>query len=313
MKGVSGDPTGYDSDLANMRANGVSVVRWWVFPDFRGNGVTFDANGDPSGLSGTAVADVQKALELANKNDLSLVLTIFSFDNFKPDQALGAAKDVQVRSITPIVTDSARRAKLVSNVVRPLAKAVATSPHASRLLGWDIINEPEWAVTKTAGAPSGGDFDPNTTLTPISLADMKSLISESAAALKQETPNALTSVGWAAAKWQWAFSDVVLDFNQPHIYGWVNEWWPYTKSPSDLGYKGKPTVMGEFFLADMPFDDPATSGKVEFDTPFATIVDSFYSNGYAGAWAWPADASALQTKLPLIKTFKDAKGCSAGY
>jgi hypothetical protein len=42
--GVSGNEFAVSNDLADMAANGVSVVRWWVWPDFRGDGVSF--NGD---------------------------------------------------------------------------------------------------------------------------------------------------------------------------------------------------------------------------------------------------------------------------
>jgi hypothetical protein len=302
-KGISQDPSPVDTDLAAMHAAGASVIRWWVFPDFRGDGVQFDAAGDPTGITATAIADVQKALDLAEKNDLYLVFTVFSFDAFRPDTT---DSGVLVRSIAPMVTNATRRAKVIANVVRPLARAAASSASASHLLGWDVINEPEWAVTATGNAPSGQDFTPNSDLTAVSLADMKSLIDETAQALKDEAPASLTSVGWAAAKWAWAFDDVTgVDFDQPHIYGWVDEYWPYTKSPADIGYGKKPTVMGEFYLQPMPFSDGGD------DVAFAQILGSWWDNGYAGAWAWEyADESQ---NLSLLQSFKSTKGCPAGF
>jgi len=302
-KGVSDDPTTVDTDLAAMHAAGASVIRWWVFPDFRGDGISFDANGDPSGITTTAVADVQKALDLAKKNDVYLVFTVFSFDAFRPDTT---DSGVLIRSIAPMVTNATRRAKVIENVVRPLARAAAGSDAASHLLGWDVINEPEWAVTATGNAPGGQDFTPNSELTTVSLADMKSLIDETAQALKAEAPDSLTSVGWAAAKWAWAFDDVTnIDFDQPHIYGWVDQYWPYTKNPADLGYGKKPTVMGEFYLQPMPFSDGGDN------VAFAQILSSWWDNGYAGAWAWQyADESQ---NLTLLQSFKTTKGCPAGF
>jgi hypothetical protein len=303
IRGVSQDPAPIDADLAAMRAAGVSVIRWWVFPDFRGNGVTFDGAGDPTGISTTAVADVAKALELAAKNDVYIVLTIFSFDNFRPDRN---ESGLFVRGMSPMVSNATRRAKLTENVVRPLARAAAQSANGARLLGWDVINEPEWAVRAVGNAPGGQDFTPNSELTLVSLAEMKALINESAAVLKQETPSSLTSVGWAAAKWAWAFDDVTsIDFDQPHIYGWVNQYWPYTRTPAELGYGTRPTVMGEFYLGAMPFSDGGDN------TAFATIVGSWWDDGYAGAWAWQfADA---RQNLSLIQSFKTQKGCQAGF
>ena len=208
--------------------------------------------------------------------------------------------------MSPMVSNATRRAKLTENVVRPLARAAAQSANAVRLLGWDVINEPEWAVRAVGNAPGGQDFTPNSELTLVSLDEMKGLINESAAVLKQETPSSLTSVGWAAAKWAWAFDDVTsIDFDQPHIYGWVNQYWPYTRTPTELGYGTRPTVMGEFYLGAMPFSDGGDN------TNFADVVGSWWDNGFAGAWAWQfADA---RQNISLIQSFKAQKGCQAGF
>lgn len=301
VQGVAAAPEGYAADLSAMKAGGASLIRWWLFPDFRGDGVMFDAADDPTGLSPAALADVAKALELAEQANVYLVPTIFSFDAFRPKATMD---NVVIRSITGLVNTPARRAKLIANVVTPLAQAAATSPHAARLAGWDIVNEPEWAVE-----PSGQnsqDFTPNEELDTVSLADMRALISEAAAVLKQQTPNAFTSVGWAAAKWSWAFADVELDVNQPHIYGWVNQYWPYTQTPAQLGYPAeRPTIMGEFFLQAMPFADGSSTDSL------GTILESWWANGYAGAWPWQHFDQAAN--LPLLKAFADTKGCEAGF
>lgn len=300
--GVSQDETGFDADLAEMKAAGASVVRWWLWPDFRGDGVLFDEADDPTGLSDVALADIEKALELADKNDVYLVLTPFSFDNFRPTHETGGRV---IRGLSDIVRSAPRRAKLIENVVRPMAKAVAGSEHASRLLGWDVINEPEWAVSPEGGNPSS-DFTPNEELDDISLAEMKTFITETLAVLREETPAAQLSIGWAAAKWSWAFSDLPnVDFHQPHIYGWVNQYWPYTMSPAELGYTGKPTVMGELFLEEMPF-----TGNGD-DSTLSQILQAFYDGGYAGAWPW--QHYDYGQNLGLLQSFATDKGCPVSY
>jgi len=301
---VSQDPTPFDTDLGTMQTNGVSVVRWWMFPDFRGDGVTFDASGDPSGITTTVVADINKALELANAHNIYLVLTLFSFDNFNPDTTTDG---VLIRGMSAMVSDATRRATLISNIVTPVAAAAAASPNASHLLGWDIINEPEWAIEATgSSAANGQDFDPTSGLTAVSLADMTSLITESATALKAAAPNVLRSVGWAAAKWEWAFSTMAgEDFHQPHIYGWVDEYWPYTWTPTQLHYGDKPTVYGEFYLQAEPF----SAGND--DATYATILSNWWTNGFAGAWG--LDYSTESANISLIKAFQQTKGCPAGF
>jgi len=157
-------------------------------------------------------------------------------------------------------------------------------------------------VVATGSAPSGQDFDPNPELTAVSLADMTALITESIEALREQTPDALVSVGWAAAKWSWAFADLDVDFHQPHIYAWVNDYWPYTATPAELGYAGKPVVMGEYFLTQMPFETSDTFGQ---------ILSSWWDHGYAGAWSW--QYIEQQNNLGLIAAFADEKGCPAGF
>ncbi len=299
-KSISQSPSTYSTEMAQMAQNGVSVIRWWMFPDFRGDGIVFDASGNPKGISATVQADITQALELAETNDLYLVFTIFSFDNFRPDRV---DSGINIRGVAPMVKDATRRATLINNIVRPVAKAAAASPRANRLLGWDVINEPEWAIAAVGNAPGGQDFSPNSELTAVTLTEMKALINESITALREETPKAQTSVGWAAAKWSWAFPDVDVDFHQPHIYAWVNKYWPYTTTPDKLGYPaGKPVVMGEYFLTQMPFETSDT---------YDQIMTSWWSTGYAGAWSWQFIEN--QSSLGLIKAFADKKGCQAGF
>jgi hypothetical protein len=162
---VSQSPAGYGSDLEAMKQNGASVIRWWLFPDFRGDGVEFDAADEPTGISARTKADIDKALELAAQNDLYLVPTIFSFDGFRPTTT---SDGVKIRSLSGLVSSAGARAKLVAQVVKPLAQAAAQSAHAERLIGWDIINEPEWAIQQT-GQGGGQDFSPNPELTAVSM------------------------------------------------------------------------------------------------------------------------------------------------
>ncbi|HXS16983.1 MAG TPA: hypothetical protein VN764_07330, partial [Polyangiaceae bacterium] len=177
LGGISGNPGTYNQDLANMRANGVSVIRWWMFPDLRGDGIVLDDAGSPTGISAGAVTDIQLALELAQRNDVYLVFTIFSFDAFRPTRT--EADDVTIPGISALVASDTGRSALVNNVVTPLAQAVVDSPYATRLLGWDVINEPEWAVLETGTAEDGQDFTPNEELDAVSLENMKAFINAS--------------------------------------------------------------------------------------------------------------------------------------
>lgn len=293
--GVASDCTGkVANDLADIRANGADVVRWWVWPRLGNGGVLFDASGVPLGLGPTTVADLEAALDLAARYDLHVQPCLFSFDNFR-------ASTGAVRGLEPIITDPQRRAALVEQAVRPFVRAASASPHADRVVSWDVINEPEWAMS---GQNPYGDpaYTPQTNLQQVSHADMEAFVAAVIAAIREESPLPIT-VGSAGAKWPKAWSNVSVDFYTIHLYDWLNAQYPYSSSPAQLGYTGKPVVVGEFPLGGLT------------GVPYAQLLDSWYANGYAGAlaWAvtdrnfnWPANKAG-------VKSFADGKGCAARY
>jgi len=276
-----------------MSQNGVNVVRWWVWPNFSGGGVSFDGNGTPTGLTSTTLQDLETVLELAEENDLYLMLTLFSFDNFK--SAISPAS----QNMATLGTDATKRAALVNNVVKPFARAAKQSTHGSRVIAWDVINEPEWAVT--GASMYGGDeaFEADSTCTPVTHAQMEKLLSDVITGLRAES-SALVTVGAAAMKWRHAWTMLDQDFYQFHIYDWVNMYWPYDKSPTEYGMGDKPMVMGEFPPSGL-------SGGVSY----RSMLDSWYSNGYAGSLAW-RDATYKVTWSD-VKAFADAHPCETKY
>lgn len=293
--GVSNNPQ-IATDLATFAANGVSVVRWWVFPDFRGDGVRFDAQDNVLGLGGSALADLERALELAEKNNLYLMLTVWSFDNFRPTKQ---ADGIRARGIRPMVVDDAKRASLMERVVRPLARAAGKSRYAKRLIAWDVINEPEWAIN--GASLYGGDppFDANPELESVSHAQMERFLADTIKVLREET-DALVSVGGAAIKWSHAWSKLDTDFHQFHMYDWVNKYWPYNKSPKDFGLGDRPVLMGEFPLSGL-------SG-----VSYANLLESWYGNAYGGALGW-AFTDSGGASLEPVKAFAARHACETKY
>ena len=290
-------------EFADMRAHGVDTIRWWVWPDFRGDGVALAADGTPLGLGGTTLADVDRALALAAETGIHIQFCLFSFDNFKPDRMLSNGR--LIRGIRSIMLDDAKRAALMATAVRPFVRAVSASPHAARAVAWDVINEPEWAIS---GSDAYGDvaFTPQTTLETVTHAEMETFVRDTIAAIRAESSLPVT-VGSAAAKWPRAWSGVDVDFYSIHIYDWVNMYWPYSASASELGIMGKPVVMGEFPVNGLT------------GIPYSQMLESWYGNGYAGALGWAVNGGGSNPALSwsmgkaAVKTFADAKGCSTSY
>lgn len=297
QKGIAATPA-IDTELADMKANGAHVIRWWMMPDFRGDGVVFDANDKPIGLGPTFLNDLNGALALAEKHDLYLMLTIFSFDNFKPTTTSGGIK---IRGLNPLIMDPTKRAALLQNVIRPMARAVQASPLKKRLITWEVINEPEWAIV---GSSKYGDpnFDCNTSLQCVSHDQMESFLGDVIGVLKAES-KALISVGGAAIKWKNAWSKLKLDYYQFHTYDWVDQYYPYSRSPAQYGVTDKPVVMGEYPLNGLP------------NIPVPNMLNSYITNGYGGALGWSVTDAAFNwagNKIN-IKKFADKYPCETHF
>ncbi len=273
-KGVASDPDAYEAELVDMAEHGIEVVRWWVWPEFWTDAITFTADGTPNPLGQAAIDDGLKALELADKAGVRIMFCLFSFDGFRPTRE---SYGITMTGYRDIVIDDAKRAALMNNIVKPFAEALQNSPHSDHLHSWDVINEPEWAVTgdnKYGGTMGGDKFDPADDLEAVTHDQMEVFLADTIKVLRAETPEVPVSVGAAALKWATAWSKLDVDFYQTHIYDWVNDYWPYSKSPADYGLGDKPMIMGEYPVEGLR------------DVDHETMLSSWYSNGYAGAIGW---------------------------
>jgi hypothetical protein len=302
--GVAGNSAPFSDALRRMKADGVSVVRWWMFPRFFSDGITW-GEGAPSGIRGSMVADVQRALELAEEHDVYIMLTPFSFDNFRPTTT---EHGLHSRGIRPMIVDPALRRMLLENLLGPIADAVEQSPYRHRMVAWDIINEPEWAI---AGASLTGDeaFPGGGGLESVSHAQMETFLKE-ATTLLHGRSSALVSVGGAAIKWARAWTRVGLDFYQLHYYDWVYEHYPYQQvTLASVGLTDKPTVMGEY-PADGVSAFPAKGLPARSGAEFAADM---LEHGYAGALSWAFNDAAFPWDATASRTFTAQRGCEVSF
>ncbi len=308
MAGVSQSASAYQADLSAMTAKKVNVIRWWMFPRLDSSGITFGSDDVPTGIGGTLVADLEKAMELAEQNDVYLMLTLFSFNNFQP-----TADETGVHHIglEPIIVDADKRKRLIQNLVTPVAAAVEASSRKARVLAWDIINEPEWAMTgqNEYGGPA---FEPTSGLQAVTHSQMETFVSEVAAALHGSS-GAPVSVGCAAIKWASAWSHVPVDFYQLHYYDWVYEWFPYTTyTLQSENLTDKPVVLGEFPNAGLSAID-SKSLPARTASQFAADL---WAAGYAGALSWAySDTSntAFAWSSLDLETFEASHVCETKF
>jgi len=297
QSGVVANEAAQAANLTAMRSAGVSTIRWWMFPDFRSAGVEVDGSETVTGLGGSALTDLNKALELAEQADVYLMLCLFSFDGFRPSQDVSG---IWTPGLAPMVRDDGKRAALLEQVVRPIAQAVESSPHRRRMVAWDVINEPEWAIA--GSSPYGDpDYEPNSELDAVSHAEMETFLAEAITVLRAES-SALITVGGAAVKWQNAWTQLDLDFYQFHTYQWVNDTWPYSTPAASYGLD-KPLVMGE-----MPMTDDGLGAGITY----AQVLGSFWDTGYAGAMGWMYNG-ATQAELDNVTAFANQHPCETHY
>ncbi len=84
---------------------------------------------------------------------------------------------------------------------------------------------------------------------------------------------ALVTIGSASMKWARSWRDTDIDFYTFHINDRVNLYWPYNQSPADYGITTSRDHGG--------FPDRRPG-----DSRLPTLLESWYSQGYAGAVSW---------------------------
>ena len=96
-------------------------------------------------------------------------------------------------------------------------------------------------------------------------------------------------------KWAKAWSRCDLNFYTFHLYGWVNEHYPYDRTPASYGITDKPAVIGEFPLKGLP------------GVPYGTLVNALLKNGWAGAMGWAVTDGPWEAAKAEVKAFADAR------
>ena len=291
-RGVAGSLARHERLFKKLKKRtGAKFLRWWLWPDFRGDGIRFSKSGVPLGPGPTVAADLNAALALARRHKLKLILTIFSFDNFRPDYFQGR---ILVRNLGPIILKPTHRQAMLNNIIAPLAKIVTASPHKNALFAWDLINEPEWALERRhlIGPNGNPDFHPLKDIRPIPHPVLERFLSDMIRVLRRENSadfRPLITVGQVAWIWNNAWRRLPLDYYTFHLYPWI-----YKKSGGipnvDLvtpaGKSGIPIVIGE-----LPPDRLAPGLE------FRQLVIHLHKLGYAGALPWSFSARPAGVKL----------------
>ncbi len=281
--------------FATLQASGANTVRWWVFADGRG-APEFDSTGGGSvtGFDSNFLASMTDAINLAAQHNIYLVFNLWSFDMLFDDSS-SDDRGEHAGGHRDLIVESGKRQSFINQALLPMLQYPVTGTNYTigthpNVLGWDIINEPEWGITESEAVDSNISQ-------PVSLAEMRRFVAEVAAVIHQNS-NQLVTLGSASMKWNsngalgavgnwWSdaaltpyASDGHLDFYQIHYYGWMNGDeinWSYSPLFNTFAAAtfDKPTVVGEF-----PANASGTGHTL------SQILNGIYDNSYAGAWSW---------------------------
>ena len=257
-------------------ASGIAspLVRVFVLCDGRA-GLRFGPHGEVEGLDDKFFADFDTLLAAAERQGALLMPVLLDFHWLNKAEIVGG---VQMGGHSAAIEEPDLRRSYLENAVTPILERYGESPW---ILAWDIINEPEWALTGIGGhAPNPGKFD------PVPVESMRTFVRECVELVHRRTRHQAT-VGSAKPSWVGLWRNLGLDLYQLHWYesfrGECPFPWPHS---SELGLD-KPCLVGEV---------PTAGASIE---P-AEFLAAAREGGYAGLLFWSSRARDAWSDLRAV-------------
>jgi hypothetical protein len=267
------------SDMDTMSTKGIHSLRWWIFPDLAYGPLWSGANEGSlcTGLPDKWVDHMKEVCDYALSKNIKIYWTITSFDCARADDSVDHDDIID----NPKVLQS-----FLDNAMKPILQKLGDH---EGVMGWDIINEPEWIVNaEDNGNPNGkGESFP--------LSAMRNYIKTTCSYIHQYAKQPV-SFGSANMKWLGAQFDLWdglgLDFYDFHWYDWATPYFNPVTTPASSLKLDKPVIIGEMM--------PNTSDS-SLKMTHKQVLDAIYKNGYAGYMLWSWNDGAFDCK-PYIGT-----------
>jgi hypothetical protein len=185
---------------------------------------------------------------------------------------------VQLGGRCEVLGDGDKRAALLERVLSPILERYGRRPD---VLGWDVINEPEWITCGLAARRRRPCM-------PVDA--MRAFVRDTAALVHRYTGHDVT-VGSASADWLATWQGLGLDFYQAHWYEHLESRIPLATPVASLGLD-RPVVLGEF---------PSRVAPAELQR----ILDTARAAGYSAAYLWSVLASDAATDFAAAEAALD--------
>ncbi|MFC1787535.1 NosD domain-containing protein, partial [Halobacteriota archaeon] len=219
--------------------SGITEVRVFLLTDGR---TMFDRDGHVVGYNEIFREDVQTFLDLADEHGIKVEFVIVDY------LIAGKAEFVNgvwVRGRGEIITNESLKTEFMNEFLTPFLIDFGDHP---AIIGFDVINEPEWVISRE----DGGDWEafndskikPDS---PIPGQKMKDFITDCINTIRGESPGKPITVGISCPYVNFV-NDLDVDYIALHHYPWMDEREDYNKLEDYLSLlpEGKQWALEEF-------------------------------------------------------------------
>ena len=229
------------------RAAGGNAIRWWLFNNMSQSPKIDQSTHLVSGLKENTIANMKKALDIAEEYGVMVSMCLFSHNLMEPNQWGLYSEKLDITANEKLFEDEGTAA-FITNVLTPVVKAIGNH---NALMTWEVFNEPE-------GMTSVG-----WTTKKLDKSVLQKFTNKIAAAIHTTNPELLVSTGSVNIQYQswWNDSELIaaggeangtLDFFQTHYYPYYQNdaVSPFVNTAAQMAttykYDSKPMIIGEF-------------------------------------------------------------------
>ena len=269
------------------RAAGGNAIRWWLFNNMSQSPEIDQTTHLVSGLKENTIANMKKALDIAEEYGVMVSMCLFSHNLMEPNQWGLYSEKLDITANENLFKDEGTKA-FIENVLNPVVKAIGNH---NALMTWEVFNEPE-------GMTSVG-----WTTKKLDKAVLQKFTNKIAAAIHTIDSKLLVSTGSVNIQYQswWNDSELIaaggeangtLDFFQTHYYPYYQNdaVSPFVNTAAQMAttykYDNKPMIIGEFPASGWKGDTYTASMAAKTQISTEECYRKAFDGGYAGALAW---------------------------
>ena len=269
------------------RAAGGNAIRWWLFNNMSQSPTIDQTTHLVTGLKENTIANMKKALDIAEEYGVMVSMCLFSHNLMEPNQWGLYSEKLDIDANTKLFEDDGTEA-FIKNVLEPVVKAIGFH---KALMTWEVFNEPEGMTTV------------GWTTKKMDKEKIQKFTNKVAAAIHNIDKGFLVSTGSVNIKYQswWNDAELVkagseangtLDFFQTHYYPYYQDdaVSPFVNTAAQMastyGYDSKPMIIGEFPASGWKGDTYTSSMAAKTEISTEECYRKAFDGGYAGALAW---------------------------